>query len=80
VGKRIGAIETSVHRWITTRMEAKLQFLPRLIEFLGFNPFPAPQALGGKIRRQRMNNGVTLAEAATTLGMDGVTRTRWESG
>ena len=53
--------------------------LPRIIEFLGYDPEPVPEDLAGRIRYARRRLGLTQEEMAKALGVDTVSLWRWET-
>ncbi len=54
--------------------------MPAIIRFLGYNPLPAADTLGGQLVRHRTSLGMTQAEAAKRLDVDSGTLARWERG
>lgn len=55
------------------------QFLP-IIEFLGFDPTPAPTTLSERLTAKRRMTGMTFDQAAHQLGWDPGTLTRYLNG
>ena len=60
--------------------EPMIRHLPKIIEFLGYDPLPEPTALPARIAYARRRLGLTQEELATALKVDGVTILRWEKG
>ena len=54
--------------------------MPAIISFLGYNPLPEVEGLGGRLVRQRTSLGLTQSEAAKLIGIDPSTLARWERG
>ena len=75
----LGCDATSVANWESGRTEPAIRQLPRLIDFLGYDPRPQAEAIGGRIRRRRTAQGLSLKSAAEQIGVDPGTVSRWES-
>jgi len=41
--------------------------MPKVIKFLGYDPFPPPRTLAEKVRRYRLLHGLTQRQLATRL-------------
>lgn len=52
--------------------------MPAVIEYLGFNPEPKPDQVGGQLRWKRRSLGWTTAEAARRNSVDQSTWEAWE--
>jgi AraC-like DNA-binding protein len=55
------------------------QFRPA-VEFLGYDPNPAPQTLAERLQAKRRELGVTFSQVAQHLGWDEGTLTRYLNG
>ncbi|MFC1491820.1 helix-turn-helix domain-containing protein [Nitrospinota bacterium] len=77
---RLGISECTYHNWETNKTEPIISMFPRIIEFLGYYPFPEPKTLGERILAYRRKNGLSLFRMAKTLGVDESTLSRWEKG
>ena len=77
------------HRWgvdpaTVTKYELKEDRLhnhlsiPRIAEFLGYNPLPSPQTSGQYIRHLRYLSGLKQTEFAARLGVSNNTVSEWE--
>jgi transcriptional regulator with XRE-family HTH domain len=80
VAERIGVHETSVFNWEANAKRPDLRFMPKVIEFLGYNPLPMSEGIGGRLVRRRTSLGMTQKEAAKSLAVDPSTLARWERG
>ena len=54
--------------------------MPKIIEFLGFDPMPEPTGLPARIAYARRRLGWTQKELARALKVDAVSIYRWEKG
>lgn len=57
-----------------------LKVMPKMIEFLGYDPRPIPSTIGEEIRFWREARGLRQDEMARRLGVDPSTLSRWECG
>jgi len=53
---------------------------PRIIEFLGYDPYPAPQSLGERLAAIRKSLGMPRVRPAEMIGIDEGTLLRIERG
>jgi transcriptional regulator with XRE-family HTH domain len=53
---------------------------PRIIEFLGTDPWPEPETPPQKLQAERYRRGLNVAQAAAVLGVDPSTVWWWEAG
>ena len=62
-------------------MKPSLARIPKIIEFLGRNPFEKKtENLGERIREYRRTHGLSQKKLAEQLGVDQSTLAGWESG
>jgi DNA-binding transcriptional regulator YiaG len=54
--------------------------VPKVIGFLGYDPFPDPESLAERIVQYRQTNGLTQAGFARVLGINPDTLGGWERG
>jgi site-specific DNA recombinase len=80
VAEKIGVNKTSIHYWEVNSATPDLRYMPAIIQFLGYNPLPAANALGERLVRHRRSRGITQADAARRMGVDQGTLARWERG
>lgn len=55
----IGVNVNTIVGWEVGRAEPKVSYLPAILEFLGYNPFPQAQSLGERLRTARHRKGLT---------------------
>ena len=70
---------TTVYNWENNRTEPPLRFIPKISDFLGYEPpLPDPATLGQTIKRYRYMRGISQNELARQLGVDPTSLARWE--
>ena len=79
VAKFLKVNEGSLENWEKGRTEPEVRLYPTLIEFLGYNPLPAPRTAGEAVRRERVSRGLSLARLAELAGVDPATVARLEA-
>ena len=80
VAEQIGVDRATVYNWERKHMNPPNRHVPRIINFLGYNPLPAPTTLAEKLIVARKNLGLTQKAMARKLGVDPTTLARWEKG
>ena len=81
VAKILDVTESTVMNWEKNRSNPTLRPMPKIIEFLGYNPIAnEPKTLGEKLLRYRRIRGKSQKEMAKSLGVDPCTLGRWERG
>lgn len=80
VATEIGADEMTICNWELGLTEPEVRFIPRIIEFLGYNSLPKAQTLPEQIIRYRKTLGLSQTQLARRLGVDPGTVARWEVG
>jgi DNA-binding transcriptional regulator YiaG len=53
--------------------------IPKLVQFLGYDPFPRPTNLGERLRSYRRVHGLTQRELAKRMGIVPSTLAKWET-
>lgn len=70
-----------VARWENNRHKPQMQYMPRVVEFLGYDPtFPNLETLEGQILQFRNIHGLTYGGMGKLLGMKETTVSDWECG
>jgi len=79
VAMAIGVDSCTITNWEKGHSEPGLRFIPRVIEFLGYEP-PSPPAstLGERIKQYRYERGISQKELASQIGVDPATIGRME--
>jgi len=81
VAKRFGVDDVTIYLWEKNRVRPSLAQIPKIIEFLGYDPFKKKtENLGEKILAFRRVQGLTQKKLAAQLGIDQATLARWERG
>jgi transcriptional regulator with XRE-family HTH domain len=72
--------EITVVNWEKGHRTPRLNHLPGIIRFLGYNPLPGGNTIGERIVANRKSRGLTQKEFAHELGVDPSTLAKWERG
>lgn len=65
--------------WEKDRCIPTMKHWPLIIDFLGFDPNPAPNSFGTQLTAYRRRHGLSRRTLALFLGVDEATLWRWES-
>jgi transcriptional regulator with XRE-family HTH domain len=76
--RAMGCDPGTLANWEKGRVSPDVRFWPAILAFLGYDPRPEPQTLGGRIRAARMAEGLSERELARKLGLDPGTVAAWE--
>jgi transcriptional regulator with XRE-family HTH domain len=78
---KLNVSDITVYLWEKNRVKPSLAQIPRIIEFLGNDPFKKKvESLGDKVREFRRVRGLSQKKLAERLGVDPMTLARWEKG
>lgn len=73
--------EITIVHWEKGKTKPGYGFMPRIIEFLGYDPEPmVPTSLPELLKTKRKEMGWTIREASRILGVDPTSWSRWEWG
>jgi transcriptional regulator with XRE-family HTH domain len=79
VAEIIGVTESTITNWEKHRSEPMLWVMPKVIEFLDYEPnISSVKSLGQRIKAYRLTKGMTQKELARQLEVDPTTLARWE--
>lgn len=78
VAERLGVCTHTVRNWETGRSQPAITHWPAIIRFLGYDPHPAPRAIGERVYAARRRLGMTYRAIAPLLGVDRDTVWGWE--
>jgi DNA-binding XRE family transcriptional regulator len=70
----------TITAWEVGRVEPKVSYLPRIVAFIGYDPFPKGSSLGERLRAKRKRQGLTQYQLADRLGIYKRTITLVETG
>lgn len=81
LARKLCVDETTIHDWEDKRVAPAIHFMPRIIEFLGYDPTDdgAPQSLGERLRSHRKRLGLSQKKLAARIRTDEATLSRWET-
>lgn len=75
----IGVSEDTITYWEKRRAEPQIQYAPKIIQFLGYNPYQfETKTLGGRIRNYRLMNGISQKKLGKMVGVNATTVSGWE--
>jgi len=77
---QLGCGHLSLGQWELNQHQPSIRHIPKIVEFLGFDPFPEPTDPVAKLRKIRMLNGWNYKKTATMVGVDPCSLTAWERG
>ena len=80
LAKLLGVSSATVLNWERGKTPPLITHMGKVIEFLGYYPFPEPVTISERLLRKRRENGWTIEEAATQIGVDPATWRDWEDG
>jgi transcriptional regulator with XRE-family HTH domain len=70
VAKELRIPVASYFNWENGYAEPMIRFLPKLIGWLGYDPFPEPTTAGEEIMAKRRRRGISRKALATEMGID----------
>jgi transcriptional regulator with XRE-family HTH domain len=80
VAIQIGVTTSTIWNWENGWSSITLSCMPKVIEFLGYNPIPCPEDLMEKLAWFRQVNGLTLEQLGAEMGRDPEQLSDWLSG
>jgi transcriptional regulator with XRE-family HTH domain len=80
VAEQIGIDPTTVHNWESNASTTAIRYIPAILEFLGYNPFPSGSTLAERLAAVRKVLGLAQRKLALSLGVDEGTLQSWEAG
>jgi transcriptional regulator with XRE-family HTH domain len=71
--------ESTITNWEKNRTSPALRAIPKIIEFLGYDPMPRrSETLGGQLSQYRKSRGMNQKVVAQQIGIDPATSSRLE--
>lgn len=78
---KLNVSDLTIYLWEKNKIKPSLAQIPKIIEFLGRDPFEKKaESLGDKIREYRRVHGLSQKKFAKQLGIDPTTLAAWEKG
>ncbi|MBI4524916.1 MAG: helix-turn-helix transcriptional regulator [Deltaproteobacteria bacterium] len=71
---------STIWRWERNETQARCRRIPRVIQFLGYNPLHVPETFPERLVLARQLLGLTQRAMAKRLGVDPTTLGFWERG
>lgn len=81
VGRIIGGVPDAITTWELGRHPPKIRYAPKIIQFLGYNPYPKneTETFGGKVKWCRLLLGLSHRKMGKLLNADPGTVGHWEN-
>ena len=79
VAVKLVVTTSTVWNW-ENRGSVDLRFIPRVIEFLGYDPIPQQEGLLGRLAWYKLVNGLSLERLGVEMGRDPEQLADWLSG
>jgi transcriptional regulator with XRE-family HTH domain len=81
VAARIGVWTSTVNYWENGHFNPEVQFVPRIVAFLGYDPFgPPPESFPAQLKAARVAAGLIRRQLAVRIGVHPTTVAEWERG
>ena len=80
VADLVGITEECMTNWENGKSVPQIQYMPKLIQFLGYNPLELDDnTLAGRIKNYRVTQGLSHKKMGKLIGVDASTIAAWES-
>lgn len=79
VAERFGVHARTVHYWESGEDHPRVRSIPKVLQFLGYDPFPTKRTLPAALKDFRLKSGLTQAALAEILGVRADAVSTWES-
>ena len=80
LAQRLGVNPWTILNWEKRRTKPPIAFIPAIVRFLGYDPFPKPKTLAQHLLAKRREMGWSIKEAAEAIGVDPSSWGDWERG
>jgi len=81
LAERIGVGTSTVNYWENNRFNPEVEYVPKIVTFLGYDPFgPPPATFPLRLKAARIAAGLTRRQLATRIGVHPGTVAEWERG
>ena len=78
--KSLGVSRHVLWGWESNRKNVHLKFIPRVIAWLGYDPFSEPESFGARLRKRRRAAGLSQIALGKLLGIRAGTIGEFERG
>jgi len=81
LARQLGVWTSTVNTWENHRFDPEVRHVPRIVQFLGYDPFgPPPSNFTSRLKAARIAAGLTRRQLARRLGIHPATVAKWERG
>jgi transcriptional regulator with XRE-family HTH domain len=81
IARTLGVWTSTLNSWENNRHSPHVRHVPRIVTFLGYDPFPVPpEAFSARLKAARIAAGLTRRQLAAWLGVHPGTVAEWERG
>jgi len=80
VAEQIGVDTTTICNWEGNASIPAIRYIPAVLQFLGYDPFPPAHTLAERLVTARKGLGLSQQKLARSLGVDSGTLQSWEAG
>lgn len=70
VAKALQVSEQSYFSWENDQRTPMVSMMPRIIEWLGYDPYPEPTTAGEEVMAKRRRRGISRKQLAKEIGID----------
>ncbi len=78
--EQLGVSRHVLWAWTSNRKQVHPKFIPKVIAWLGYDPFPEPESFGASLRNHRMAAGLSQEALSKLLGIRASTIGEFERG
>jgi len=79
VAEQIDVDKTTVCNWESNATTPAIRYIPAILEFLGYDPFPPAQTFADRLTTARKVLGLSQRKLALSVGVDPGTLQSWEA-
>jgi len=81
LARELGVWTSTVNTWENHHFDPDVQQIPKIVQFLGYDPFgPPPASFPAGLKAARTAAGLTRRQLATRLRIHPATVAKWERG
>jgi transcriptional regulator with XRE-family HTH domain len=80
VAEQIGVDTTTICNWDGNTSFPAIRYIPSVLEFLGYDPFPPAKSFAERLLTARKVLGLSQRKLALSFGVDPGTWQSWEAG